>query len=422
MLRIIADENIPLAAEAFGRFGEVRCVPATTITRDLVRDADVLLVRSVTRVDEALVRGSRLRFVGSATIGADHIDEDALGRARITFRHAPGSNAESVVEYVLAALLVLGVRTGQPLRGKRVGIIGCGNIGSRLAQRLPAFGAAVLRNDPPLAAAAERAGQPHQFVALEHVLAECDVITCHVPLTSAGPHPTQHLIAECALAQLAPGAWLLNTSRGAVVSNASLAAALRRGAPGAVVLDVWEGEPAPDPELINLASLATAHIAGYSWDGKINGTIMLHRALVAALELDGGLDVDPALADRPPAAAVLDAALAPGPGDRLLLEPPPPSLGEAEWLHALTAQLYDIEQDDARMRTLILLPQSARAAAFRELRRTHPRRRAFQRHVLPDAVLPAEHRIAVQEGLLVSATAQVPIGTGDGRAAGGPVP
>ncbi|NJD10472.1 MAG: 4-phosphoerythronate dehydrogenase, partial [Gemmatimonadetes bacterium] len=377
MLRIVADENIPLVAAAFGRFGEVRAVPATALTPALVRDADVLLVRSVTRVDAALVAGSRLSFVGSATIGADHVALPALRQAGIVFRHAPGSNAESVVEWVLAALLTLAVRTGQPLRGRTVGIIGCGNIGARLAARLPAFGARVLCNDPPLADAAERAGRTHGYVSLELVLAESDVVTLHVPLTTAGPWPTRHLIAESALAQLRPEAWLLNSSRGAVVSNAALARALAAGRPGAVLLDVWEGEPEPDPALHALADLATPHIAGYSWDGKVNGTLMLHDALVQELGLEPAWDAR--------------TALAAAPGDGLRLEPPPP-LPETQWLHALTRQLYDIEQDDARMRTLLALPPAARAAAFRELRRTYPRRRAFPRHGLADALLPAEFR------------------------------
>ena len=392
MLRIVADENIPLVAEAFGSFGSVQCVPATSLTRALVHDADVLLVRSVTRVDEALVAGSRLRFVGSATIGADHIDAAALDRAGIVFRHAPGSNAESVVEYVLAALLTLALRTGQPLREQQIGIIGCGNIGSRLAQRLPAFGARVLPNDPPLAGAAAAEGREHPYVSLERVLAECDVVTLHVPLTATGPHPTRHLMGAAALAQLRPDAWLLNTSRGAVVSNAALRHALERGRMGEVVLDVWEGEPEPDSELLALASLATPHIAGYSWDGKVRGTLMLYHALVQALGLESRWDTA--------------AALASGPEDHLQLESPPP-LPEFAWLHALTRQLYDIEQDDARMRSLRALPPAARAPAFRALRRTYPRRRAFHRHVLPDRALPEEFRAPVRDGLRISATAAV---------------
>lgn len=388
MLRIVADENIPLVAEAFGGLGPVRCVPATAITPALVRDADVLLVRSVTRVDEALVAGSRLRFVGSATIGADHVDAGALARAGISFRHAPGSNAESVVEYVLCALLALAARTGRPLRGTRVGIVGCGNIGSRLAARLPAFGAEVLANDPPLAEQAAAAGRAHPYVALERVLAECDVVTLHVPLTRGGPYATRHLIDAAALAGMGAGAWLINTSRGAVVDGAALQAALRRGAPAAAVLDVWENEPTPAPALLRLTALATPHIAGYSWDGKVNGTIMLHRALLKELGSEAAWD----------AAAALRA----GPGERLRLAAPAPA-SETRWLHDLALQLYDVEADDARMRSLLSLPAAGHAAAFRALRRDYPRRRSFARYSLPDGELPPHFRAAVREGLCVGA-------------------
>jgi len=393
-LRIVADEIIPLVPETFGRFGEVLQVPAQEITPTLVKNADVLLVRSVTRVDEKLVAGSKLRFVGSATIGEDHVDTEALARAGIVFRNAPGSNAESVVEYVLAALLTLAVRLERPLRGLTVGVVGCGHIGSRLAQRLPAFGVRVLQNDPPLADEAERAGQAHEYAGLDQVLAESDVVTLHVPLTTAGPYPTRHLIGAHELARLRRDAWLINTSRGAVVSNSALAAVLEVGALGAAVLDVWEGEPQPGETLLQLTAVATPHIAGYSWDGKVTGTLMLHVALVQDLGL-------------PHQAWDAAAAFAGDEQDRLDLEPPPP-MPEAEWLHALTRQLYDIEADDARMRTLLALPPTASAAMFNELRRTYPKRRAFQRHVLPDASLPEEFRIPVREGLHVSASAGAP--------------
>jgi erythronate-4-phosphate dehydrogenase len=388
MLNIVADENIPLVAEAFGALGEVRSLPATAIDSAAVRAADVLLVRSVTRVDAALVAGSRLRFVGSATIGADHIDQDALASAGICFRHAPGSNAESVVEYVLAALLTLAQRAGESLRGKRVGVIGCGNIGSRLAARLPAFGAEVLRNDPPLQEQAERARRPHQYLSLPRVLAESDVITLHVPLTRTGPYPTHHLVDAAELAQLQRHAWLLSTSRGPVAANDALKHALQRGALGEAVLDVWEGEPEPDPELLALTALATPHIAGYSYDGKVAGTVMLYGALVRELGVEPRWDPE--------------TALRPGPEDRLQLCAPAASLPELAWLRALVVQLYDIEGDDSRLRALLALPRSAHAAAFRELRKRYPRRRTFSRHWLPEAELPQRWRRAVREGLLVA--------------------
>nr|WP_243663590.1 4-phosphoerythronate dehydrogenase [Rhodothermus marinus] len=224
-LRIVADENIPFAREAFRGFGVVRPLPADQITPATVRNCDVLLVRSVTRVDAALLEGSRVQFVGSATSGIDHVDLAYLQKRGIAFAYAPGANADAVVEYVLAALLELAVRRNVSLRGRVVGIVGCGHIGGRLARRLPALGLEVLCCDPPLA---EQTGRT-DFVSLETILAEADIVTLHVPLTRTGPHATYHLIDAAALARLRPSAWLLNTSRGAVVDGRALLEARRQG-------------------------------------------------------------------------------------------------------------------------------------------------------------------------------------------------
>lgn len=392
MLRIVADENIPLAGEAFGSLGEIRLLPGHAITAAAVRAADVLLVRSVTRVDGALIAGSRLRFVGSATIGTDHVDVAALAAARIPFHYAPGSNAESVVEYVLAALLSLAARRGVALRGTTIGVVGCGAIGSRLVARLPALGMRVLANDPPLAAAAERQDAPHAFAPLAQVLAEADVITLHVPLTTAGPFPTRHLVDAAELRRMRPAAWLVNTSRGAVVANGALRASLESGVPGAVVLDVWEGEPEPDPELIAHCALATPHIAGYSYDGKVAGTLMMYDALVRELGIASTWDGSAALEMSARASAVLrPSAWTPGAD----------AVAEARWLHALVRQVCDIEADDARMRTLLTLPAGDRARGFQELRRSYPRRRSFSRYVLPENEIPAPLQRAVREGLRI---------------------
>lgn len=377
-LRIVADANIPQAAEAFGRLGRVRLLPGQAITPAALAEADVLLVRSVTRVDEALLEGSPVRFVGSATIGTDHVELGYLARRGIAFAHAPGSNAASVVGHVLAALLAVFAERGERLLGKTVGVVGCGHIGGVLAARLPALGLRVLRNDPPLAEAGRKG-----LVPLERVLAEADVISLHVPLTRGGPHPTFHLIGEGELAAMRPGALLVNTARGAVVDNAALRAALEAGRLGGAVLDVWEGEPEPSPALLALTSLATPHIAGYSYDGKIHGTAMLYDALT------GWLGEAPAWS--------AEAALAPEPGERLALVPPDPALGETAWLDALVRQAYDIRADDARMRAMLDLLPAERGAYFHRLRKTYPRRRDFDRFSVPD--VPGAYRRAVHEGL-----------------------
>ncbi len=386
-LRILADENIPLAREAFGTLGAVRLVSGRQITPDAAREADVLLVRSVTRVDAALVEGSPLRFVGSATIGTDHVDLDALRASGIAFAHAPGSNAESVVEFVLAALLRLAARRGETLREKSVGVVGCGAIGGRLAARLTAFGTRVLKNDPPLAERATQAGTPHDFVAWSEVLAEADVVTLHVPLTHAGSHATHHLFDKTTLNRLKPGAWLVNTARGAVVSNGALKEVLEAGRLDAVVLDVWEHEPTPDPDLLRRVALATPHVAGYSYDGKVEGTRMLYHALARHLGLPPAWDAA--------------AALAPAPDDRLALIPPAATLPETAWLDALARQMVDLPAADTRLRRLLARPPDEHAAFFIDLRKHYPRRRTFRLHTLARHAVPEACLAAVEEGLRV---------------------
>ena len=382
-LQIVADENIPFAQAAFKGLGTVVTLPGRAITPADVRDADALLVRSVTQVDAALLADSDVRFVGSATIGMDHVDEAYLEKRGTAFAHAPGSNAESVVEYVLAALLRLSARRGEALRGKVVGVVGCGHIGGRLAERLPALGLRVLKNDPPLAA--EQGGGA--FVDLADVLRESDVVTLHVPLTRHGAHATYHLIGEEALAQQQKEGWLINASRGPIIDGAALEAARACGRPAALVLDVWEGEPTPDPGLLRRTHLATPHIAGYSYDGKVQGTVMLYEALTSHFGLPRRWDAE--------------AAFAPSFQDHLTLNAPDPTLSETAWLDALVQQMYAIEADDARLRGLLAKPAEAHAAHFTDLRKRYPRRRAFARHTLAAEAVPEAYRRAVAEGLRV---------------------
>lgn len=387
MLQILADENIPYAQAAFGTLGTVRLLSGRAITSQDVRGADVLLVRSVTRVGPDLLTDSRVRFVGSATIGTDHVDRAWLEAQGIAFAHAPGSNADSVVAYVLAALLRQAVAEQVALEERTVGIVGCGNIGGRLAERLSALGVRVLLNDPPLQTAAEAAGADHAFVPLTQVLAEADIVTVHTPLERGGAHPTWHLIDAAALAAMRPGTWLVNAARGAVVDNTALRMALDDGRLGAALLDVWEGEPTPDPDLLRRTALATPHIAGYSFDGKVEGTAMLYDALVRHLSIQPRWDPE--------------TALAPGEDDRLALVPPDPRLARTPYLHAVVGQMYPIGEDDARLRQILKLPAGEHAAAFTHLRKTYPRRRAFDRHHLPAAAVPLAYRRAVEDGLRV---------------------
>ncbi len=381
-LRIVADTNVPFALNAFGLFGPVALQSGQDIGPTEVAEADVLLVRSVTKVDEELLQSSPVRFVGSATIGTDHVDQDYLRKRGIAFAHAPGSNAQSVVEYVMAVLLAAHAEWGTALAGKSVGIVGCGHIGGRLAERLPYLGVRVLRCDPLLAEAAEGAGQTHDYISLETVLAEADVVTLHTPLTRTGPYATHHLIGGGELAAMRPDALIINASRGAVVDNAALREALEAGQIGGAVVDVWENEPTPDPGLVSLTQIATPHIAGYSFDGKVRGTAMLHDALSDWLGVPPTWNPETVLAEDLP-----------------LLRAPDGSLSETAWLDALARQVYDIHADDARMRDLLALTADEQGAAFHHLRKTYPRRRAWERHRIVQSEVPTELRAAVADGL-----------------------
>jgi len=354
-MKIIADENIPAVAQAFGTLGEVTLLPGRSLRAQDVRAADVLLVRSVTRVGRELLESSRVRFVGSATIGFDHVDRDYLQSRSIGFATAPGSNATSAAEYVVSALLALGEREGFRLAGRSVGIVGCGNVGSRVRDRLAALGCDCLVNDPPL----RERGDHDAFVGLDDIL-QADIISVHVPLEKSGRHPTRHLIDGAVLQRMKPEAVLINTSRGAVVDNAALDALLARRRDLHVVLDVWEGEPAIGMRLLKRVALGTAHIAGYSLDGKLRGTEMIYRA---ACDYFGCLPRWDAAAVLPDA-NILDLRGSTG-GDDL------------ERVRAAVFHAYDIRMDDERLRGLLTLPQDERPAGFDRLRKEYPIRREF---------------------------------------------
>jgi len=354
-MKIIADENIPCASQAFASLGEVTLLPGREVRARHVRDADMLIVRSVTPVGRELLEGSRVRFVGSATIGFDHIDRTYLQANGIGFATAPGSNATSAAEYVLSALMVLSERPRFELTGKTVGIIGCGNVGSRVRGKLTALGVECLVNDPPLQ---EQAGGG-DFVGLDDIL-QADIVTVHVPLTTGGRHPTRHLVDEAFTRQLRPGAVLINTSRGAVADCQALGGLLAGGADLSVVLDVWEGEPAIDTSLLQRVTLGTAHIAGYSSDGKLRGTEMIYRAACKTFDLPASWTAKDQLPKQPPLQLATTAS-----GDAL------------DTVRQAVLSCYDVRRDDAQLRGLLDISPAERAAYFDRLRRDYPVRREF---------------------------------------------
>ena len=284
-MKILADQNIPSVADAFRDLGEVRLMPGRDIRREHLQDCRCLITRTVTRVDRDLLDGTPVEFVGTATIGTDHIDLEYLQTAGIGCSNAAGCNAEAASEYVISGLFALSKHKGfDPFRLK-AGIVGHGNVGSRLKLKLDALGIDCLVCDPPL----QEAGDSSQdFVALDMILRECNFISLHVPLTREGRHPTYHLFDKDRLQNLAAGCLLVNAARGEVVDNAALLELLHQRDDLSVFLDTWEGEPLVSRELLRRVDLATPHIAGYSVEGRLRGTQMILDAACAHFGLESG--------------------------------------------------------------------------------------------------------------------------------------
>ena len=274
-MKIIADENIPYAKQAFAELGEVSTLPGRQMKNSDLHNCDCLLVRSVTQVNEQLLENTPIKFVASATIGTDHIDLEYLQKKNIGFSNAPGCNAESASEYMINALFELSKKKGFDPFNLTAGVIGHGNVGSRVKKKLDILGINTLVNDPPLQDAGD---DTVNYVSLQTILHECDFITCHVPLTSDGDYPTYHLIDKKALNELAENTILFNAARGPVIDNQALSALLNKRQDLTVFLDTWEGEPAINQTLLKQVDFATPHIAGYSIEGKLRGTQMIMLA------------------------------------------------------------------------------------------------------------------------------------------------
>ncbi len=354
-LRIVADRNIAFVEQAFAALGKVEVLPSEQLTADALRDADVVLVRSTVKVNEALLGASRARFVATATIGTDHVDTAWLTARGIGWASAPGSNADSVAQWWTAAMLTIAERRAFPLVRLTVGIVGVGAIGSRVEKIAHALGCAVLRCDPPRA----RAEGDDGFVGLRDLLAASDVITFHVPLASDGPDRTVHLLDAANLAQVSPRAVVINASRGPVVDTRALAELRREGRLRGLVLDVFEDEPAPSPDVIEAADLATPHIAGHSLDGKANGTLAIYRAACAHFGVPAKWRPDRALPPPPVRTLAVDT--------RALTD-------EATALLVLR-RFYRVEDDDGALRRMMRLAPAERGVAFQKYRANYPVRR-----------------------------------------------
>ncbi len=346
-MKIVADKNIPFVREAFCAFGEVVACSSREISPALVADADLLLVRSLNRVDEALLEGSKVRFVATATIGFDHVDTAYLKGHGIGFSSAPGCNADSVAEYITAALFTIARSHGFSLAGKVLGVVGVGNIGSRVVEKARMLGMDVIQNDPPL----ERQTGEARFRPLDEAAKEADVLTFHVPLTREGQDATVHMAGRSLLEKMKPGSFLINTARGAVADGGAILWGLKDGPLAGAVLDVWEGEPDVSEELLAAAKIGTPHVAGYSYDGKVNGTGIIREAAGRFLGDDRPWQV-PAL----PAPA------------RPRIEIDPAGKTDEEVVSEAVRAAYDIKQDDRALRKTVKASPAERKVRFTRLR------------------------------------------------------
>ena len=372
-MKIVLDHNIPFGLEAFSTLGEVHSVSGREITADVVRDASIVVVRSMTKINAQLLQNSQVQIVGTVTAGIDHIDCLYLAQNQISLATAFGANANAVAEYVMTALLVWAHQQRTHLVGKTLGVMGVGNIGSLVIEKARALGMNVILHDPPLA----RETRDAHYRSFEEVC-QADFITLHVPLTHTGPDATYHLFDESRIAKLSPHVLLLNTSRGEVIDNRALSQAVfaRRIRPP--ILDVWEGEPTLHWALVDQAALATPHIAGHSFDGKVQGTTMVYQAICQILGKPAIWT--PHLPD--PDCPSIDIELS--------------QEEEEEMLWKIVTRVYDLPNDHAQMKTLLSLPIEKRASAFDVLRKTYPQRREFRWTTvsLPNGTASLRNRIA----------------------------
>jgi len=387
-MHILVDENIPQGPEVFSAYGTVSTFHGRKLTAAEVRDsgAEALLVRSITKVNADLLDGSNIRFVGTATIGVDHVDQPYLKERGIGFSAAPGCNARSVAEYFVAALLHLHVNRDlfpEGFEGKTLGIVGHGNVGKQVAAIAPALGLKVLVSDPPQADAGA-SPPPGGFLPLQELAARCDLITFHTPLTKTGPHPTVRMADAAFFAALAKPIVLMNMGRGEAFDESAVIAARDKGLITHLVLDVFPGEPNVNPELARRADLISPHIAGYSIQGKLNGTTQIHDAFCVHFGLAQKSGVD----YPKPVEPVIDFTSLNVPADATV----------ETALDAVVRRAYAITRDDADLRAF--LDDADFATSFDLLRKRYPVRQEFPGFTVRDlSVTDAEKKNSVAQKL-----------------------
>jgi erythronate-4-phosphate dehydrogenase len=361
-MKIIIDNKIPYIEGALEPFAEVVYLPGNSTTAEVVRNADALITRTRTICNKENLEGSDVKFIATATIGFDHIDTEFCNAAGIEWTNAPGCNAESVNQYISSALVSYAIRKKFVLKGKTIGIVGVGQVGSRVARTCEILGMKVLLNDPPR----ERREGSSAFVSLQRIQQQADIISFHVPLNLAGIDRTFHMVDKQFLEDLGKSPLLINTCRGEVFDTKAVHTSIASSSLSGLIIDCWENEPELDLKLLGLTDYATAHIAGYSRDGKANGT----RTSVRAISKFFGLGID----DWEP------AGVAPPQNPVIELE------GNGKSVDSMLAQAilstYDIENDDRALRENPHL--------FEQLRGDYPARREFNSYSIRAAKVGAE--------------------------------
>lgn len=348
-MKFIIDDKIPYIKGALEPFGQVLYLPGPKTTSEIAKDADAIITRTRTLCNEQLLAGSTVKIIATATIGFDHIDTDYCDQTGIHWTNAPGCNSSSVEQYVASALFVLAERMGFELKGKTIGVVGVGQVGSKVARVCELFGMNVLLNDPPRA----RKEGPALFCSLEKIMLEADIITLHVPLQAQGEDATFHLADETFFRSLKRKPILINSCRGEVLDTPAAKDALKHGLISGLVVDCWENEPDIDLELLEMVDLATPHIAGYSKDGKANGTSQSIQAISKFLGL--GIDDWKAQGVELPENTIIGLD-----GN---------DLSEQGLLAKAILQTYDIRTDDANLRK--------HPDLFEKLRGDYPVRREY---------------------------------------------
>ncbi|MGK9477743.1 4-phosphoerythronate dehydrogenase [Melioribacter sp. OK-6-Me] len=363
---IVADENIPQVKSAFGQFGDVRLFHGRSITNKDLIDADVLLVRSITKVDKNLLEGTKVKFVATATIGTDHIDQDYLRKNGIQFADAAGCNAYSVAEYVISAITEIFFRNNVSFHNSTLGIIGYGNIGTKVDAFARSLGIDTIINDPPL----KRKSGDEKFKSLQEAL-DCDIITFHVPLNKGGLDNTIHLLNENNIKNIKDGSLLINSSRGPVVDNIALKNVLKHNKRFYAVLDVWENEPSIDRELLNIADIATPHIAGYSYEGKLNSTLFVYNKFCEYIGVEKTWKPDYLSLQNN-------------------LIKPPQTENNVELMKYILNNIYDINEDSIKLKEGIKLSDEQFPRYFDDLRKNYKIRREFFNYKIDSSSLRTE--------------------------------